>query len=443
MRTGRRIGTTVRTLLASSALILTAVVLWALLGTDTAHADEPGTGARVATGPAGLNVHDVAGVDEETVTAVLANGTPLDVSCLTDADGMTWVQIRSGYVATQYVTGLPTGLPPCDDTAATEPTPPPTTDGDAEPGTGAQLSDPYEIRTDSGLPVTVRQGPGTDWPVVGSLGNGARVSIGCTFYRGGRLWDKIVDGGYVADEYVRTGTTGPVASRCTLPTDGEPNDGEPTDADDGAGGGDADQLEGLPVFPVLPDSTDRPDCTLGGSEEEVRSRLFEAGCVGDEEVFGHDPGDPDPKFADVLKEAPGEPVYLPDPLAIRRPFLIQDIGPNAENSYGIRWDGCSVPEQAAVIPNMGDPSHPFGFDFLPACQVHDLGYRLIDRHILPESAEEAMDTFFAQMLGRICLNYPDRIVGCRETALAYSGAVMYADHEPTREDYPRVYTGPS
>lgn len=75
----------------------------------------------------------------------------------------------------------------------------------------------------AGYRVKVRQGPGTDSPVVRTLAEGARIQIRCQ-QRGEKisgpcgtsdLWDNIAPGEYISDTYVRTGSGGMVAPRCT------------------------------------------------------------------------------------------------------------------------------------------------------------------------------------------------------------------------------------
>ncbi|KAM0090098.1 hypothetical protein ACP6JD_006502 [Aspergillus fumigatus] len=66
--------------------------------------------------------------------------------------------------------------------------------------------------------VNCRSGPGTNYPVVKSYPKGHEVSIVCqapgTDIKGDKLWDKTSDGCYVADYYVKTGTTNYVAKHC-------------------------------------------------------------------------------------------------------------------------------------------------------------------------------------------------------------------------------------
>ncbi|MFJ9471712.1 peptidase [Streptomyces caniferus] len=73
-----------------------------------------------------------------------------------------------------------------------------------------------------GYRVKVRQGPGTGYPVVRQLPEGARIQIRCQRhgqsvtgpYGTSDLWDSIGSGQYVSDAYVRTGSSGMVAPRC-------------------------------------------------------------------------------------------------------------------------------------------------------------------------------------------------------------------------------------
>ncbi|BDH15867.1 peptidase [Streptomyces hygroscopicus] len=74
-----------------------------------------------------------------------------------------------------------------------------------------------------GYRVKVRQGPGTNYPAVSTLAEGARIQIRCQRhgqsvsgpYGTSDIWDCIGSGQYVSDAYVRTGSSGMVAPRCT------------------------------------------------------------------------------------------------------------------------------------------------------------------------------------------------------------------------------------
>ncbi|GFF26281.1 probable endopeptidase p60 [Aspergillus udagawae] len=80
----------------------------------------------------------------------------------------------------------------------------------------------YPINGDS---VNCRSGPGTNHAIVKTYPRGHEVTLVCqapgTDVKGDSLWDKTSDGCYVADYYVKTGTTGYVTKHC----------------DDGSGGG--------------------------------------------------------------------------------------------------------------------------------------------------------------------------------------------------------------
>ncbi|MEV1027001.1 SH3 domain-containing protein [Streptomyces sp. NPDC050264] len=73
-----------------------------------------------------------------------------------------------------------------------------------------------------GYTVNVRSGPGTQYRVVRTLPQGARVTINCQKpgqtvtgpYGTSKIWDNIGVGEYISDAYVRTGSDGYVASRC-------------------------------------------------------------------------------------------------------------------------------------------------------------------------------------------------------------------------------------
>ncbi|MEU6103254.1 peptidase [Streptomyces flaveolus] len=73
-----------------------------------------------------------------------------------------------------------------------------------------------------GVRLNVRSGPGTGYGIVRVLSEGARVPIYCQTpgttvtgpYGTSNVWDNIGNG-YVSDTYVRTGSDGYVASRCS------------------------------------------------------------------------------------------------------------------------------------------------------------------------------------------------------------------------------------
>ncbi|MEU3662164.1 SH3 domain-containing protein [Streptomyces sp. NPDC032940] len=73
-----------------------------------------------------------------------------------------------------------------------------------------------------GVRLNVRSGPGTGYGIVRVLAEGARVPVHCQTpgtrvtgpYGTSAIWDDIGDG-YVSDAYVRTGSDGYVASRCS------------------------------------------------------------------------------------------------------------------------------------------------------------------------------------------------------------------------------------
>ncbi|MFJ8022272.1 SH3 domain-containing protein [Streptomyces sp. NPDC096311] len=74
-----------------------------------------------------------------------------------------------------------------------------------------------------GYAVNVRSGPGTSYRIVRVLSEGSRVSISCQRpgdsvsgpYGTTNIWDNIANGEYVSDAYVKTGSDGYVAPRCS------------------------------------------------------------------------------------------------------------------------------------------------------------------------------------------------------------------------------------
>lgn len=74
-----------------------------------------------------------------------------------------------------------------------------------------------------GYTVNVRSGPGTNYRLVRTLPVGSQVSIVCQRpgetisgpYGTTNLWDNIRAGEYVSDAFVKTGSDGYVAPRCS------------------------------------------------------------------------------------------------------------------------------------------------------------------------------------------------------------------------------------
>ncbi|MFE9691344.1 peptidoglycan DD-metalloendopeptidase family protein [Micromonospora sp. NPDC005806] len=80
------------------------------------------------------------------------------------------------------------------------------------------------VNTTSGVSLTVRSGPGTGYSAVGSVADGAKVTIYCQTsgttvtgtYGTSSIWDRIGSGRYISDAYVYTGYDGyiPGVPRC-------------------------------------------------------------------------------------------------------------------------------------------------------------------------------------------------------------------------------------
>ncbi|MFI7101693.1 SH3 domain-containing protein [Streptomyces sp. NPDC050161] len=93
-------------------------------------------------------------------------------------------------------------------------------DGEATVGTLAAERATYPLAP--GYRVNIREGAGTNTPVVGHLPDGAHVRILCQRYGQwvvgpygtSNIWDNIGPGQYISDSYVRTGSDGFVAQRC-------------------------------------------------------------------------------------------------------------------------------------------------------------------------------------------------------------------------------------
>lgn len=89
-------------------------------------------------------------------------------------------------------------------------------------GAGTAFAASGTVHTDSGEAVNVHSGPHTASSVVGSVANGAGITITCQTYGDtvtgkygtSDIWDKI-SSGYITDTYVYTGSDGLVASLCS------------------------------------------------------------------------------------------------------------------------------------------------------------------------------------------------------------------------------------
>ncbi|WP_329321900.1 MULTISPECIES: SH3 domain-containing protein [unclassified Streptomyces] len=74
-----------------------------------------------------------------------------------------------------------------------------------------------------GSVLNVRSGPGTGYRIVRVLSEGSRVPIFCQTpgqsvsgpYGTTSIWDNIANGEYVSDAYVKTGSDGYIAPRCS------------------------------------------------------------------------------------------------------------------------------------------------------------------------------------------------------------------------------------
>ena len=86
---------------------------------------------------------------------------------------------------------------------------------------GGSSGSPGTVNT-AGADLNVRSGPGTSYSIVGSLNDGAGVSISCQTtgtsisgtYGTSNIWDKTGSGRYVPDAYIYTGSDGRVAPNC-------------------------------------------------------------------------------------------------------------------------------------------------------------------------------------------------------------------------------------
>jgi LasA protease len=87
---------------------------------------------------------------------------------------------------------------------------------------GALNLDQGIVDTNGGTSLNKRSGPGTGYAIVGSVADGATVTVVCskngTTHTGRfgstSLWNKLSDGSWVSDAYLATGANGPVSGWC-------------------------------------------------------------------------------------------------------------------------------------------------------------------------------------------------------------------------------------
>lgn len=91
--------------------------------------------------------------------------------------------------------------------------------------------------------------------------------------------------------------------------------------------------------------------------------------------------------------------------------------PNGVRVRGREFDGCSDP----------GVDKPLGFDFRHACWMHDFGYELIRRGVLPRQAEHNVDRVFGAALLSICRDTYRGNRLCVGVATDYRTAVLKFD----------------
>ncbi|MFD7712186.1 hypothetical protein ACFV6E_23690 [Streptomyces sp. NPDC059785] len=112
------------------------------------------------------------------------------------------------------------------DSTETQPEPQPETQTETQLQTDTQvLAAAAQVTYYTTAPVTlnVRSGPGTGYSIVRTLPGSSRVPIVCQrpgttvsgTYGTSNIWDNIASGQYISDAYVKTGSDGYVAARCS------------------------------------------------------------------------------------------------------------------------------------------------------------------------------------------------------------------------------------
>lgn len=84
----------------------------------------------------------------------------------------------------------------------------------------------------TGDDVRCRSGPGTSYSIKKTFKKGANVKITCqttgTNIKGNNIWDKVSEGCYVSDYYVKTGSSGFVTKKCPGTSCGAPKSNQAT-----------------------------------------------------------------------------------------------------------------------------------------------------------------------------------------------------------------------
>ncbi|CAG8367483.1 unnamed protein product [Penicillium salamii] len=136
----------------------------------------------------------------------------------------------------------------------------------------APLVSAYPITGDG---VNCRSGPGTSHSIVKSYKKGLDVAITCqtdgTDVNGNNIWDKTADGCYIADYYIKTGSSSYVTKKCD-------------DSGSGSGGGSSGNLPGLTatqskhakaiIKEAKSESLGRQGCLAGIATALVESNIY-------------------------------------------------------------------------------------------------------------------------------------------------------------------------
>lgn len=138
-----------------------------------------------------LNVRSGASTST-SVVKTLANGTKVTVTAETTAGGYTWCKISNGWVVKTYLTNITyTGSTSSGSSSSGS-----TSSGSSSSGTSSSTGTKMQVIAST---LNVRSGPGTSYSKVGTLANGAVVTVTSTSGN----WGKI-SSGWVSMDYLIT-----------------------------------------------------------------------------------------------------------------------------------------------------------------------------------------------------------------------------------------------
>ena len=160
------------------------------------------------------------------IVGTLSNGVGIQIACQTSGSAVgsgqttiVWDQLANGSYVSDYYTNTPVAYgfsPPIPQCGASAP---PVTVSTSTPTAGA-----YLIVVSGGGTVNERSGPAMGYPIVGTVTNGATITVTCqapgAMVASTSVWDRLSNGVYISDYYTNTPTVNGFTSsipRCVSP----------------------------------------------------------------------------------------------------------------------------------------------------------------------------------------------------------------------------------